>query len=129
MENFQIVTHRDLSRQEKSNFSRRHLAESLDEALDKASCRRYIRLQSFFMSQLSTQFYVLPDGFVVSKYPLTMFDITCYNHRPIVGTYAIWKNDHFDRNLWRCFNFHHIGIPLCDKIKKFKECHRCELRR
>ena len=128
MENFQIVTRRDLSRQENANFSRRHLATSLDEAFDKASFRRHIRLQSFFMSELSTQFYVLPDGFIVSKYPLTMFDVTCYNHRPIVGTYAIWKDDHFDRNLWICFNYHHMGIPLTDKIKQFRECHKCKRR-
>ena len=130
MEKYRTVSYRNLIREETAKFPKRHLVESVDEANlnSNLNYRKHLPRQTFFIVNLSTQFYILPDGLMISQQPLSMVDIMDGTRRIPpnwqFGTYCIWQDDHFDRHLWNCFNNHHRGDPLPERIKKFKQC-RC----
>ena len=130
MEKYRTVSYRNLIREETAKFPKRHLSSSLEEALVKSNLnyRRHLPRQTFFIVNLSTQFYILPDGLMISTHPMSMVDvINCTRRIPPnwqFGTYCIWRDDHYNRHLWNCFNNHHRGMPLPERINKFKQC-RC----
>lgn len=127
MENFPKITYKGLLREENAKFATRHLAENFDEAFFKYNLkyRRNIYRQTFFIAKLDTEFYV-HNGYIISMDKLDKIDITEDYDKMRWGTHCIWQNDHYDRHLWYCFNFHHQKkTPLLERIKKLNQCHKC----
>ena len=129
MENYPVVTYRDLLRGESVLFARRHLAVSSDKAYN-LKYRRNTNRQSIFIASLDTEFYILPNGYIISSQPLVKIDIIDepwrrdIEHKKRWGTYCIWRNDHYAHHLWECFNFHQNwpGDPLPERVMKMARC-------
>ena len=119
MENLPIVTYRELLRTE--IFARRHLAVSLDEAYF-LSKRRNIHRQTFFIVNFDTEFFVLPNGYIISSQSLEKIDITARGCERRWDTFCIWNKDkdpHYEHHLWDWFNFDLSG-SLPERIRKLQ---------
>ena len=128
MESFTRVNYSDLMREKQAKFVTKHLAENYDEAKAEYNLKYRKRRfrQTFFIAKLDTEFYVLPNGYMISTQPLPKIDITDDYYEIRWGTYCIWQRDHYDHHLWRCYNFNHKGVHQSERFKKSKNCPKCK---